>query len=64
LAEGQEPALRQDVTMNKDLIAKLLGIGLILAAVFFGKTWRPNAEDAKYNAHPERNAHDPHRHHR
>jgi hypothetical protein len=38
--------------MNKDLIAKLLGIGLILAAVFFGKIWRPNAEDAKYNAHP------------
>jgi hypothetical protein len=52
------------VTTNKDLIAKLLGVGLILAAVFFGKIWRPNAEDARQaQVHPERNAHDPHRHH-
>ena len=50
--------------MNKDLIAKLLGIGLILVAVFFGRIWGLNAEDARYNVHPERNAHDPHRRHR
>jgi hypothetical protein len=35
LAKGQEPGFRQTVTMNKDLIAKLLGIGLILAAVHY-----------------------------